>query len=150
MLFFTNRVISTSKKSFDFLSNLTQFYHKKNSKMGKICVVDASNLLWFIWFFFVILSQWSQHMTLSVVFWGKFISGSTLHAVNVLIVLIPWVKLWYLLLACIVIILGQKKHHSPKSWRQKYQPQNNLFGQCKQAYYCFYSFWFRVSLITSI
>lgn len=46
---------------------------------------------------------------------------------------------------------GQKKHHRPKSWRRKQQPQNNLFEKRKQLYYWFFDwFWFKVSLITLI
>ena len=127
-----NTMSCTQKqKSLDFLSNSN--FTTRKLKLSEICVVDGRYLCYGLTIF--ILSQWWQHLTLPILFCGKFVSCSNFYSVLVLIVLILWVKVWYLLFACIVIKLGQKKHLRLKSWEGKYQPHKNVFGEHKQPYY---------------
>ena len=93
-------------------------------------MVDTYAMVWLLFYFVSMMEIFSTAYLLC----DKFVSGSNFYSVVDLIVLILWVKVWYLLLACIIIKLGQKKHRRSKFWRGKYQPQKNVFGQHKQSY----------------
>ena len=94
-------------------------------------MVDTYAMIWPLFYFVSVMEIFST----AYLFCDKFVIGSNFYSVVDLIVLILWVKVWYLLFACIVIKVGQKKHHRLKSWRGKYQPQKDVFGQHKQSYY---------------
>ena len=96
---------------------------------------------------FYFLTVISTFDTACCVFCDKFITSSTFCTFytffthqKILIVLIPWVKLWHIHFACIIIKLRQ----SITDWNL--HKINKIIWQTTQQYYeFFYPFWFWIS-----
>ena len=96
-------VIPKSKTSPEFFSTFN--FTTKFWKVGEIWVVDA-RYLWFVYLFLFSLSDhniWHHFLCFAV----YLLTVAIIVLGKVLLVLIPWVKVWYLLFAYIVIKLGQ-------------------------------------------